>query len=212
MKTDVLTIYSDLKGKDAAMETAEKFASYHGLTGRNAMHLRLLTEETICMLHGILSDFKGNFWIESEKTKKGLICRICVSARKSVNEKQEDDLLAVSTSGKNESAKGIAGKIREILRWSVQQSDVDDITANPWYYMGTGQTGMMTGVETYMNCWSLQQYRDAVSSSDTYSSEERDELERSIIAKIADEVKVWLKKDVTEIVIEKSFGSKPGEA
>ena len=205
MKTDVMTLYSDLQGRDKAMETAEKFAAYHGLTGRKAMHLRLLTEETICMLHGILNEFKGSFWIESEKTKKGLMCRICVSADKSVNEKQEDDLLAVATSGKNENARGITGKIREILRWSVQQSDADNVSSNAWYYMGSTPAGIKTGVDTYLTCWSLQQYREAVASSEKASEEERDELERSIIANIADEVKVWLKKDVTEIVIEKLF-------
>lgn len=205
MKTDVITLYSDLKGRDNAIDTAEKFSAYLGLTGRNAMHLRLLTEETICMLHGILSDFKGSFWLESSNTKNGLLCRICVSAEKSVNERQEDDLLAVATSGKNENAKGIAGKIRELIRWSVQQSETDNFTSNAWYYMGTAPGGIKTSVDAYLNCWSLQQYREAVSSSEKASEEERDELERSIIANIADEVKVWLKKDETEIVIEKLF-------
>ena len=205
MKTDILALRSDLKGKDAAMETAEKFALYHGLTGRSAMHLRLLTEETISMMNGILDDFSGDLWLESEKTRKGLLCRICLSAKKSANEKQEDNLLSVATSGKNESARGIMGKIREILRWSLQESDINDIQSNPWFTLGTANCAVPANVDTYLKCWSLSQYRENVSSGGQEKKEEWDELEKSIIANIADEVKVWLNKDDTEIVIEKLF-------
>ncbi|MBP0987726.1 MAG: hypothetical protein J6S92_05550, partial [Oscillospiraceae bacterium] len=105
MKTDLITINSDLKGSDAAMQTAEKFSAYHGITGKNAMHLRLLTEETVSMIHGIFDDFSGSFWIESEGTKQGLLCRICLSAERQANQVQESQILSVSTSGRNESAK-----------------------------------------------------------------------------------------------------------
>ncbi len=54
MKTDVITIRSDLDGSDLALMTAEKFSEYHDITGKDAMHLRLLTEETVSMVHGIL--------------------------------------------------------------------------------------------------------------------------------------------------------------
>ncbi len=204
MKTDILTLHSDLQGRDAAMETAEKFAGYHGLSGKDAMHLRLLTEETISMLHGILDDFKGDFWIESEKSPKGLLCRICVAAQKSANEQQEDTLLSVATSRKNENARGILGKIREIFRWSVQQSDTKDLPSDAWFSMGAMHTEQQRNVDSLQNCWSLQQYRQNLSAADT-PKEEWDELEKSIIANIADEVKVWLKAESTEIVIEKLF-------
>ena len=54
MKTDVITVYSDLRGREEAMDTAERFAAYNSIKGKDAMHLRLLTEEIICMVHGIL--------------------------------------------------------------------------------------------------------------------------------------------------------------
>ena len=43
MKTDVITLTGDLDGMDLAMEAEEKFAAYYGITGREALHLRLLT-------------------------------------------------------------------------------------------------------------------------------------------------------------------------
>ena len=213
MKTDVITIYSDMKGTDQAMKQSELFASYNGLTGKNAMHLRLLTEETINMVHGILSGFSGDFWIESKKTDKGLKCRICVSADKSVDDIQEDRLLSVSSTGKNEDAKGIMGKIRQILRWSVQSSGTPETdeeweksySSYMWYTMGA-YTG--DGVYDYdmgmSNYWSLQQYRDALSAN-AENTEAHDELEKSIVAKIADEVKVGIRSGKAEVIIEKLF-------
>lgn len=201
MKTDVITVTDDLQGMDAAIEAEEKFAAYYGITGKDALHLRLLTEEMISMIHGIFSDFRGEFWLESERTKKGLLCRLCLSAEKQVNKEQETHMLSVASSGKNESARGIAGKIRELFRQSLQDASEDDTQylgrmTDAW--IGSGMTGAMDS-----NYWSLQMYRQKVSVKKTEQKEEWDELEKSIIAKLADEVKVWLKTDVTEIVAEK---------
>ena len=110
MKTDVITIYSDLSGHEAAAEAAEKFAGYNRISGRPAMHIRLLTEETISMVHGIFDEFKGSFWLESEKAENGLLCRICISVPKAADCEQEMQLIDISSSGKNLNAKGLMGK------------------------------------------------------------------------------------------------------
>ncbi len=201
MKTDIITITDDLQGMDAAIESEEKFAAYYGITGKDALHLRLLTEEMISMIHGIFKQFRGKFWLESERTKKGLLCRLCLSAEKQVNKEQEAHMLSVASSGKNESAKGIAGKIRELFRQSLQEASDDDaeyLSRMTDAWVGSGMAGAVDS-----NYWSLQMYRQQVSAKKTEQKEEWDELEKSIIAKLADEVRVWLKADSTEIVAEK---------
>ncbi len=202
MKTDVITLTGDLDGMDLAMEAEEKFAAYYGINGREALHLRLLTEETLSMIHGIFDAFRGQFWLESEKTKTGLICRICLSAEKQVTREQETQMLSVASSGKNQRAKGIAGKIREMLRRSLQNDTAeeaalfehmnDTLSAN-----GPSGAGFAVQDKAY---WSLQNYKQSIPEEKT---EEWDELEKSIIAKLADEVKVWLEIDSTKVVIEK---------
>lgn len=201
MRTDVITIRSDLCGRDDAMEAAEKFTVYYGITGRNALHLRLLTEETISMVHGILDDFCGKFWLESEKTKKGLLCRICLSAEKQVNKAQEEHMLSVASSGRNENARGVMGKIREILRRSLQSSN--DADEQYLWKMNSAWIDSGSSSAADSNFWSLQLYRQSLSETKTQDKEEWDELEKSIIAKLADEVKVWLKADSTTVTIEK---------
>lgn len=201
MKTDVITIRSDLHGRDQAMEAAEKFADYYNITGRCALHLRLLTEEAISMVHGIFDDFRAKFWIESEKTKKGMLCRICLQTEKQANREQEEHMLSVASSGKNESARGVMGKIREIVRRSLQSPT----SADEQYLRTMNDAWVSSGTagSADSNFWSLQLYRQNLSERRTEERDEWDELEKSIIAKLADEVKVWLDADSTTVTIEK---------
>lgn len=203
MKTDVITIRSDLQGTEEALRAADKFCAYNDITGKNAKYIRLLTEETVSMVHGIMDGFKGKFWLETSDTKKGKLCMICVSASKGADLRQEEKLLNVSTSGKNESAKGVMGKIREAFRVSLQHNG-DGVyineygTMNSWYEMGMNRGGSVYAEDPY---WSLMSYRQGVEKNP--ADEEADELEQSIIGRLADDVKVWLRSNTTEVVIEK---------
>ena len=198
MKTDVVTVTGDLVGMDLALEAEERFAAYYGLTGRNALHIRLLTEETISMIHGILDDFSGSFWLESEKTPKGLLCKICLSAEKQINSEQETHMLSVASSGRNENAKGILGRIREMLRRSLQSATAEDDA----FLQSVTEVVSGSGAPRAA-LWSLQSYKADISGQKEAKKEEWDELEKSIIAKLADEVKVWLETGSVTVVIEK---------
>ncbi len=206
MKTDYIAITSELAGREKALKAADKFIAYNNLTGKTAMHIRLLTEEAISMVHGIMDEFSGDFWLETDKTSKGTVCRICVSATVTADARQEGQLLSVASSGKNESAKGILGKIREAVRLTARSTAdaayLNEYTAaNGWYSLG------MQGVDGYMyadsNMWSLKTYKDNLPKDSGQADEEWDELEKSIIAKLADDVKVWLRSGRTQVAIEK---------
>ena len=62
-------------------------------------------------------------------------------------------------------------------------------------------SGMAGSIDS--NYWSLQMYRQRVSAKKAEQKDEWDELEKSIIAKLANEVKVWLRADTTEITAER---------
>ncbi len=207
MKSDIIRITDDLTGKKAVNSAVDSFIAYNSFSGKNALHIRLLSEELVSMVHGIMDGFEGDFMLESNKTQEGVLCRICLSARRAANFIQEEQLLSVSSSGKNENAKGVLGKIREAFRISVQyyadERYMDDYAAvNLWYGAGIYSSAGDVNIETNEYYWSLNNYRESL-SSDGSSAKEWDELEKSIIAKLADEVKVWLKLDTTELVIEK---------
>lgn len=208
MKTDVIRLGSDLSGRREAIEEAERFAEYHHITGKNATHLRLLTEETISMVHGILRGFEGDFWIESEKRKNGRLCRICVAADTSVSESQEDEFLQMASSGKNEEAKGFLGMIREIFRWSVQRSDENvhpgSTTAiDVMYGMGMPAEKADDG-ESF---WSMQRYRSNLQekAQETAGQAAWDEMEKSIVANLSDEIRIGITDERATVTVERFF-------
>ena len=63
-------------------------------------------------------------------------------------------------------------------------------------------TGFSEGVD-YSYVWSLEQYKVSVKQDE--QPEEWDELEKSIIASVADDVFVGVKGSVADIVIVKKF-------
>lgn len=207
MKSDVIEIHSDLSGKEEAFKAADGFIAYNRFEGKNAMHIRLLTEELVSMVHGIMDKFTGSLWFESENTDDGVLCSICLSAKRGVDPKEEEHFLSVSSSGKNENARGVLGKIREAFRVSAQHSANsvymnEYVALNSWYGMGADRFDIENDMlaEQY---WSLANYRNRLSRDSDDTKEEWDELEKSIIAKLSDDVKVWLRADSTDVVIER---------
>ena len=211
MNTDYVEINSDLRGREDALKTAEKFVVYNNITGDGAVHIRLLTEETLSMVNGILDSFRALLRLESEQKNGFLLCRIRLKANKNITEKQESKLLSVSSSGKNEAAKGILGKIREMFRLSVQRSEDASLNSSmmseEWFSMGIRGTETKMIADQYMDCWSLNSYRASVADQKKDKAEEWDELEKSIISHLADDVKIYLKNESTEVVIEKKLKS-----
>lgn len=206
IKTDIVHINSDLNGREEAVMTADQFNKWNKFTGKNAMHIRLLTEELICMVHDIMEGFIGNLWLESEYTEDGVRCKLCLSAQCAASLEQEKRLLAASSSGQNENARGILGKIREAMRLSMQyHNDVPNEYGSPdsWYGKGLVTKAVSSEKEVNQNLWSLGTYRSSLEESRNTPSEELDELKRSIIGKLADDVKVWITNDTTEVIIEK---------
>lgn len=207
INTGIVHINSELNGREEALETADRFNKNNKFSGKTALHIRLLTEELICMVHNIFEGFLGNLWLESNRTDDGVICKICLSGNRVLDPKQEDQLISVSSTGRNEYAKGILGMIREAFRVNAQYSADKEYmkgfyAENNWYGMGIKKKAAVED-ENGENCWSLSNYRDNLSDNRESSAEEIDELERSIIAQLADDVKVWITDETTEVVIVK---------
>lgn len=53
--------------------------------------------------------------------------------------------------------------------------------------------------------WSLSAYKDAIEAKKNEEPEKWDELEKSITAKLADEIKIFIRMNTVEMVIEKTF-------
>ena len=202
MKSKVCHLISSASPITQILSEAEKTAAYAGLEKHGTLQLRLLAEEMTGILRGIAGNFSADFWIE-ESNKK---FQLHLSADVRLNREKKDQLIAVSSSGKNDAYHGISGKIGRIFEAYMDR--YDDISQ---YCSENGidlsRTDMLTGGASLQPdgflMWSLGQYRETVKEQQV--PEQWDELEHSIVASIADDITVRLKNGKSEIIITKRF-------
>ena len=197
MKSNVCKIENGVNDLQAILKESEKVAAFNGLTHKQTLHLRLLCEEMDGMLPNVIDDFDGEFWIEFEDG----VCKINASIRLaefSVEKKKE--LINISKNKKNAAAVGIVSKIR----CAIEDFFLRGTPAQP-YDMTTGlyvySAGNIVGGDYCL--WGLSQYRTSVKQEE--KAEAWDELEKSIIASLADDVIVGVKGKQANIVIVKRF-------
>ena len=121
-----------------------------------------------------------------------------------MDSEKRDQLLAASTSGKNESAKGFMGRLRDFFDRS---GDADVVTySNPLFMSGAMEYSSTPALDWE---WSMSKYETELASriqEDEAAREAWDELEKSVVHNIADEVKVSIKGQSAEMIIFKKLG------
>ena len=210
MQTDKIPVSGNGTGWAEALEEAGKFATYIGLDKKASLRVRLLTEEALGMIDTITGDFSAEFSIESDKD---CAVRLQLVAQTEMDYAKKKELIEASSDKKNSASKGFMGKIRQIIENCMYS--IDEVGALSSDYSGTslmfGSMGMYATdpgavIHSADYLWSLQNYRDSVykaSDIDSAAKEAWDELEKSIVASIADDVKVGVKGNKVELVIEK---------
>ena len=206
--TEEVYVKNDGTGLDFAHSVVDSFVNAEKLSGRQAMHVRLLAEEMLGMVRAISGEFKALFWIEGDNKE----CRLRLNADTDMDPEKRRGLMSASSSGKNIAARGIMGKIREFIE--VGMENYDDVSRLQMRYGVSPVSYGMLGVDNEtMNqallSWSLKQYREEMSDTKDESEENEeawDELEKSIVANIADDVQVGIMQDKVELIVTKRFG------
>ena len=189
MKTDLITVSSRNDQIGEVLRQVDKTASYKDLSGKSALHLRLLAEEMMGMMRAITGDKEGEFWIEDHN---GLFeLHLLVDTR--MDFMQREQLLSAATSGKNEANRGLMGKIRSFF---------EPIEGLPMFFNMPQE--MNEGLS-----WSMSVYQSelmqAVAQHRQGADEAWDELEKSVIAHVADEIKVYIRDTSTELIVYKKL-------
>lgn len=198
MKSNICKIDNGTRDLVGILKESERVAEYNGFTHKQTLQLRLLCEEIDGMLPNIIDDFEGNLWIEFEDG----ICKINVSIKIpefTVGKKEE--LIGISKNKTNVATVGIVGKIRDAIENFFLNEDTMvalDASSRAVYLA----TGYSEGVD-YAYLWTLEQYRSSVKREE--KSEEWDELEKSVIASVADDVIVGIKGKQADIIVVKKF-------
>ena len=198
MKSNVCKIVNGTSDLAAILKESDKVASYSELTHKQALHLRLICEEIDGMLPNILGDFEGKFWIELEDG----VCKVNVSIEiLELDASKKEELISLSKDKKNAAAVGILGKIRNAIEnfFLHEEAMSDYVTSSGTFYMASGFSECVD----YSYVWTLDQYRKQVRSEEL--PENWDELEKSVIASVADDVIVGVKGKRADIIVVKSF-------
>jgi hypothetical protein len=184
-------------------DALDKIDSYLGdlkLEPKDNLHMRLLAEETLGMLGAMAGDYRSLVWFE----KNDDVCKLQVVAKTEMDIDKKKEILSVSKSGKNDLAKGFMGKIGDIIENGFLNYE-NIMKLQQQYgggYVDYAAMGGRPSGESF--CWSLEQYKDAldeVRESDEAAGDAWDELEKSIVARLADDVIVGVKKDEVEYTI-----------
>ena len=188
MKTDVIWIANDGSQMDEALLQSDKVAQYKGLSHKDALQLRLLTEEMLGMMRSITGTAEGSFWIEDEEENYEF--RLHLRVETYVDFDKREKLLSASSSGKNEAARGFMGKLRAFF---------DPLDGMPSLFNVT-HDGMSADLS-----WSMRAYQQTLriqmEKCAAGAAEAWDELEKSVVSHVADDVKVSIRGREVEMVI-----------
>lgn len=162
-----------------------------GFKERGCLHL--LTEEMFSMCNNLLGVYSLDFEIKQD----GRLYTLTGITETQVDETVREQLLSVSSSGKNAANKGVKGILGAVLEMFSTERAPEFYSTSPLY-----------GMHDPNNCfnyytWTLSRYIAEVEANKADSN--WDELEKSIIANFADDVSIGVRSHRLEMTITKTF-------
>ena len=196
MISNICRIENGTNDLEAILSESEKVAVYNGFDQKQTLQLRLICEEIDGMLPNIIDNFEGKFWIECEYG----VCKVNVSIDiPELNTTKKQELINVAKNKKNSAVFGIVGKIRNAIENFYLDKDGLELCDMATLFNSGAEYSV--GLAPVFS-WSLSKYKDAVNEK---NQDDWDELEKSIIANLADDVIVGVKGKKANIVVVKKF-------
>ena len=190
MRSEVIKISRDEDNLNKILSETQRTAEYAGLSAKQSIKTRLIAEEFVGMLKELSQNFEGEFWIEHENLSFSFISQIHINEVMDMQTKRR--FIETSTNKKN-TVKGIMGKIRDVVENLLYPENAMYSTSFISYQL---ETAVLLNDQ-----WTLNRYKDV----ERNNAEPWDELEKSIIANLADDVIVSVKGNNVEISIMKNF-------
>lgn len=200
MNSELMTVNSRGQGMSDALAMTEKLGRETGLDRKQNLQLRLLAEELFGMLRSIAGDVEADYWIEGEKPDYALHMK----SRVDMTREMRQQFLSASSSGENDAAKGFMGKIRDMIAVSLLPKG----TGPSLLSMGLMSMGSPGGYRAGSVEWDMKTYRaelEGRAAQDSRAAEAWDELEKSIIANIAYDIKIGISGSDVELTVYKAF-------
>ena len=203
--SDKFMVNSDADRMAAARYATENFAWQVKLDKKDTLRLDLLVEETLGMVKAMLKDFYGQIWFVGKDKK----CEIHFEATADMNGDRRDELLSVSSTGKNAAKLSFMARLGDMISCVLRGAGraMDAYGQETMQYGIVHTSSIVTDAEM-IPIWTLQTYRADLTQArpdDGAAKDAWDELEKSIVANLADDVVVGVKGDRIDLVISKMF-------
>ena len=176
MKTDVIRVDNQENGFREAEIQVQKAAVYRELSQKESIQLQLLAEEMLSMLHSITGQLMASFWVENE----GKTFELHLTADTILDRDMRQLLIGSSSTRKNEAAGSFLGKLRD----SFEEAMMSD-TERTVYELPTEIQADITGRN--------------------YDDPEWDGYERSVLRRMATNVKIFIRGKEVHMTVTKAF-------
>lgn len=193
MKTDTISTYSKGDFLQISLDRIEGLANTQNLSQKDALYLRLLGEELFEIVKGSTGDFSAKFWAENVGNDYVIVLE---ADAVDLSEDAKKELISISSSGENSNVFGVMDRIRSlfgVLAVGVDSSAMPGVTSFGYGYNNTGED----------LSWSLKKYKKAVTEHNLDPAIE--EISKSVVANVADDIVVGVKDKKVKIEIYKSF-------
>lgn len=199
MRSNIYKIDRGGFGLSTIVREAGKWAELARLDTRQSLELRLLTEEVFEMLTKLICAYQGCLWFESDDNSYQLRATVASD-------------IGIDPSGKaitppdpqKSTVKGMMGKIKSVADGMLLQMATPGASAA----MPDCSSSFYMAMACRNNVWTLSGYINEIKAAlkRNQGKEEWDELEKSLIVKLADDVTVEKKNHYVEITVKKIFG------
>ena len=176
---------------ERALNEVDGFSRYQGLGAKQSEHLRLIGEELLGMIGGLLDVSEGRFWIE----KEGDEYTVNLAAKSILGSRAKSVLDSTS---KNTEYKGVSGIVRKAID-SMSQMFKDSGAS---YNFSEQIDAALAGTEILSNealAWSLNSYSESVARDEKV--DEWDELEIPVLKKFSKDIIISYRNDRVAIKV-----------
>ena len=119
MKSAVTEVNSRGEGIGDAMNETAKIAERNRLSRENSLRLQLLAEEMLSLVRTVTGDMKASFWVERDENRYDLM----LLTNTVMSRRKREQLIAASSSGRNEASRGFLGKLRNTLEQAMLSTE-----------------------------------------------------------------------------------------
>lgn len=176
MKTDIIQIDNQGTGFDQAVEETKRVAQFQGLNHKDSIRLQLCTEEMLGMARSVTGEMQASFWVESEEHS----FELHLTTKTVMDKEKRYQLIASTTSKKNEAANSFLGKLRDAFESAMAAN-----TDHTYFELPAEMQGDLSGR--------------------IIDDPEWDRYERSVLFRLADNVKIDIRGGLVHMIVSKKF-------